>query len=346
MILYIVLYFILLLSSFSKGKNSVLFLWLAIILIAFLVGFRSDDVGADTVTYKGMYTYLHRSGYAGYPEPLYALLNIFLANLGLSFNESQFIIALVGFSLCGLVIKKVSCNYSFSIFTLYVLYFVFYTMNIYRQLVGVYILFYAFYSLSRGKKLSFYIYCLAAACFHAVLIIAMGIALLMKKWLLPIRLNKKIVLNFLLVTFLIGALIPPSAYSVLMGRYAAYLFSDEGGRSWGRFIQSVFLSTYWSAFFYYIFKHTPNEYRNNFWLKLYLLGIMLGNVLMQLELGLRVPLMCTIAATLVLPHFLRNNTLKHKTNTLVIVTVWLSVFFFIFLLSNSAKVVPYNISAL
>lgn len=339
MFLYIILYFVLFFASLNKGKNKLLF-WLVIFIFSFLIGFRAFEVGSDTMTYAQMYYYINRNGYHGYPEWGYGSLFFLLGKLGLSFSMTQTIMTVIPFCLAGFVMQKKSSDIYFSLFCLYLMYFVFYAMNIHRQIIACFILLFAYSFLLENKYKKFVLGVFVASLFHAVSLCTL--ILLLKKWL-PSK--TQWILFILVFSFLVGAFIPTDVLQYFLGSYANYLQSDTlGSRSETRLILAILLSAYWLGLFIYIYLTSSVSFKHSLYCKIYFVTVVLNNLFMRQELGIRAVLLFSIFQILVFPKYIEDLKPSKKTPFKIGLIIYLSIFLFLFLFNNSAEVVPYRLN--
>lgn len=312
--------------------------WL--ILFAIFIGFRDLTVGTDTPMYYNLYESLGNKGYNGYPEPLYGYSQVFFNSLGLDFWQSQFILFFVSGLFLWIAIKKCSPNYGFSIFIYYGLYFVMYATNGVRQIFAVSIVLCAYSFLAHGKKWYFIILILIACGFHSSCVIACS-ALFVS--FISLNSNKKVILTILL-SLIIGTLVPISTLSMLSGDYSHYLenVSGVGIRTESRFILAFMLCIFWSTLLIILLFSIQNKYKDNFWIKLYFIAILVNNICMKAELGLRVVWIFSIAEVIALPIIFKRVSKIPKSILAPVTFVYIAIFFFTLLLTNSARVCPYN----
>ena len=339
MIVFISLFLLLSIFSFFICRKK----WIVVLislLFSLLIGFRDIAVGADTFRYAETYYSIGNHGYLGYPEPLFGYLNLLCFRLGCSFHFSQWVLSLIMMGLFGKTIIKCSPNYGYSFFVLFALFFVFYAMNIFRQLIAISIIFYA-YSLLNEKRITGFVICviLATLC-HTLSVLALAML-----WLRRIDLRSPVfVLSCLLISFVIGFFIfNNSLFIRLMGSYGKYLtVGDNGLRVGQRVLQAAMLAVYWSVLFVCIYSLIKKEYRQNLWLKIYFFSILVTNLTFRAELGLRVVLLFSIAQVIVFPIFILHNRMEYKFVPIFLINTAMAIFFFIFLLNNSATVLPYK----
>lgn len=332
------LFLFLLWGSVAKASKG----WTIVILFLFsiLIGFRDGEVGTDTMAYASLYEDIGMNGYTGYPEPLFGYLNFWCYKLGLDFSVFQWGLALGMMFLIGKVVFDHSPNYGYSVFVLYALYFIFYTMNITRQMFAVSILFYGYAQLYKGYKWRFLISVVLATLCHFISIVSLIILFVDK-----IKLKSVFwVLISVLFSCVVGLVVSDSFFITIAGDYAGYLVNSfsSGFRDENRILLSMLLAIGWSGLFTFIYIYIDRNLRNNFWFKIYYIAVIINNLTLRMELGLRVVLLFSIVEILVFPMFLLQNRMKQRFLPIVLVNMALAIFFFIFLWNNSAGILPYR----
>ena len=335
MIFFCILWWLLLLLS--AKRNSKPLYYFCIIFLSIIIGFRGIEVGPDTQTYEIIFENIGKHEFYTYPEPGWVLLNLFLFKIGGSFHFMLWISSLIILYFVSKTVKRHSPNILFSLFLLYSLYFIFYSMNIVRQIVAVSIVLYAYTHLLKNKHLKFFIYIVLATLFHHTAILALII------W--PIRsyrINGFKLFIAILISFIGGFIVlSPSFLGVLLGPYAHYLASEENGFR-PSIIVPFLLSCCLSILCVFIYNTSKFNLKNTLWMRIYILGIIINNLLLHLELGTRVVMYFSIVQILVIPLYIYNNCFKQKLFPLLILISYTSALFLMLLLTGSAGVYPYN----
>jgi len=340
MTIYIIFYIALLIYTFACPRNKIV-LSLFCVTFCLLVGMRGIDVGTDTHIYIQIY---HRNGifgYNGYPEFIYGWIGWLMFQLGLNFSESQTLLMFLTLSPVFFVFKYRSSYPALSVFTLFSLYFLFYAMNITRQAMSCFILLPAYYFFvenqgMRRSLLPFSILVIIASGFHITALTAFLIPFVVK-----LNLNSSRVLLGFLLSLVMGLLLSNDMLGSLIGEYSGYINSDVGTRTETRTIMSVFLCVYWIFLFCFTYFQASKELRSSTYMKIFWYSILINNILVKQELGIRVTLLYSIVQTLIYPMLVRDC----KKNAALIqftLIILLSIFLFIFLLNNSAMIVPYT----
>lgn len=316
--------------------------WTIIILAVFtiLIAYRGPDTGTDTRSYIDMYRDIVSNGYTGYPEPLYGYAEVLFSKLGFDFYEFQLAMTTIMMTIIYLTVRKSSPNYAFSLFVFYGLYFVMYTMNVYRQMFAVTLVLYGYTFLYQNRKLIFAGIIIAATLIHFSSIIAFA-ALLVPK--INIRSTTPAVF-YVIMSIVIGSVISDHLLFSLAGKYAHYLtsISGTGLRSDSRFILALLLSLFLSGLLLMCYLSATPDQRNNFWFKLYFVGILLNNICLQMELGLRITWIFSISGIIALAIIVTQGKNKTKRGLSFAIGCCLCILFFTFLLTNSARILPYE----
>ncbi len=336
MFIFVVVFF-LLAFGIRFGKNKY-WLFVCTLIMAILIGTRAISVGTDTKSYLTMYESAMLFGYQGYPEPGYGMAQVFFCNMGFDFTMFQTAMSIVMCLMLYMVIRRVSSNYAFSLFVFYALYFVMYSMNVFRQVFAVVILLCAYSYLFKGKKIYFVIGVIIASLFHMSSVIALPTLFINR-----LRIRKTyIVISVICFSFILGIVLSPQLYTSLAGGYAHYLINADSMRSGNRLLLSIALSTFWSALFIICFLSTNYRLRENFWFKMYFIATVANNICLRMELGIRIMWILSICEVIALPLCVKYSRKISKTSMSGIIISALTIFFFAMLLTNSADVLPYE----
>jgi len=342
MIVNFTIYILLFAYALLLPKNKKLW-WVVVLGFSFFVGYRALSVGTDTGTYDIIYSQIAAHGYGDYPEWLYGYSCQFFSSLGFNFQEFQFTMTALCLSLVAYVVCKDSPYPGMSAFILYAMYFIFYLMNANRQMMGCFVLLlaYHFYLLGGWKNLIiFFALVFLAAGFHHACYVAVLIPF--AKYL---PLHRSTVVLLLIASLIFGILVPTTLVASLSGDYGNYAMiqaEHAGERTGLRVILAVFMCIYWTLIFLFVyFTCEPASMRQSKIFHMYYLGILVNNALLRQEQGLRVMLFYSILNLIVLPLYLQYTTLKSRTARTLLMLI-LSIFFFTFLLSDSADVLHYH----
>lgn len=335
MIGFSLLWWWLLLCS-TQRKNYLLYGGL-IIFLSIIVGFRGIEVCPDTQTYELIYNSVVVDKEYTYPEPLWVLINFLVYSFGGNFHVVLWVSSLITFFFISKPLIKYSPNIIFSLFFLYSLYFVFYSMNITRQIIAVSIVFYGYSKLLEGKRNLFIFYGLMAFLFHYSAIVTFLVLPFLKVKITAKRLYWGIICS------LIGGLffMSEGLLSLILGPYAMYLSSSENGfRS--SILLPLILSLFLNVLCVFIYNTSDDDLKDTFWFKIYILGILANNLLMGLSLGTRVVMFFSIAQIIILPMYAYNNRIKQKRAALFVLLCYVGSMFFMLLFTGSVGVYPYT----
>lgn len=268
MIIYWVIALFLIILSFFKNKR---FLMLSFFILLFVAGLRSIEIGTDTSNYamfflagEDMTSYYKAFEYG------WTYLNLFVYKLGLDY---QWIIFLSScFFLLPLYggIYKQSKKPLFSVCLSYLLFYYCYSFNITRQMIAVAIVLYGYQYIIQRNILKYSLTILLAFCFHSSVFIALPIYYINK-----IKLSPVIACSLLVSTFLLGSTNIKFLLlflSSIVGNYEEYIHAlvsnGETVFSASRMLLNVFF-----AFIICVAD------RNNIYLKIIFVGIMMMNLL-------------------------------------------------------------------
>lgn len=335
MIIPLLFILILLLNAITRNKHIYYF---SLFSLTLLVALRDETIGTDTEQYILMYEHFENASYNGWPEPLYAYSMIFFNRIGANFHVFQWFIALLTTLFFHLGIKKCSKNPFYSLFCLYSLFFIFYLMNINRQIIAVSIVFYALTFLYEKRKIPFAIFVLIAATFHYASLITFGMLLALK-----IKGRRNLYTIGILFSLILGFIINETILGALLGPYSNYLNSTEHGfRTGARTLQALMLSTYFSSLALLIIITIKKIFIDNFWIKVFVCGIILNNLTMKLDLGLRIVMFYTIAQLIVYNLYIHNNNIKQKFFIFCTINTFMLIYFFFLFFTGSAGIFPYK----
>lgn len=338
MLLYILIYIVLLFFSYIELRSHyVIIIWG--VLFSLLVGFRAEEVGTDTISYMMMYDELS-DGYSGYPEPLFGLYGALCNKLGFSFQIFQTLIFFFAFYFTIVIVKRRSPNYGFSIFFLFSCYFLFYSLNIYRQMLACFMSVYIC-NLYFEKKCHIVTYLFLVGLI--TLIHYTALLLVPVIFINKLKMKSNVVVLSLVISLILGIIDMSNILMPIIGKYERLMMNDLYIRSIEKLIIGVLLSLYWTALFLFLYKKSSKEFRESYYMKFFLCGLVIYNLLIRQDMGLRVLLYFTIHLSIALPLFIQLN-LKKRLFYKHLLIAYCSIYLFVFLLMNSADVVPYMIN--
>lgn len=336
---------IILLAIFWRLLNSKVAAGIILLGFALLIGLRSLSVGVDTQPFSIIFNELSKYGYHGYPELLYSYLNIAIGHFTSNYHAVKLALAGIFAICCYAAIIRVSPLPGYSVFVLFAMYFVFYAMNISRQMTAVPIVFLGYTYLAEERKWIFVAITVLASFMHASAIVAL-LALVLPY----VNMHRRdVIVACLAVTFVVGLALSDGMFQSIGdsigGDYGRYLYDRTGRngfRSESRLSLAIMLTLFWDALFLFVYIFIKPNLRNNMWVKLYFAAILFVNLTTRMELGIRVVLYFSICQCIVYPMFLKNNTLRFKPTGEIVISTMLIIFFSVFLSNNSAGILPYS----
>lgn len=337
MAIYIIILLLLYLSVVSRIRSNIFVVIFWLVLFSLLISLRGYNVGTDTETYIDLYKNLE-FGYLGYPEPLYGWLGYICNNLNFSFFQFQFLLCIIAFIP---VFKTIIINKKYSILSIYLLYslfFICYTMNINREMIACFVVLGGYKYLhnhSIKNNIKFFIFVFLAAGFHYSALFLLPIVLLNR---VDLSL-KKIVILFVL-SLIVGLSISIDSLLPFVGKYADTLMEDMNYRDSIKILKGACLSFFFMIEFFYIRKISSNNMRNDMYMKIFALGIVLFNILIKQNYGMRLFVYFNIVQVVLLPLVL-DNCIDQRNKREKILITYIGAFFMLMILINSADVVPY-----
>lgn len=340
MIIYLLLWIILLLCAvfyrhIHTTKNILYcFLFLLLLIIA---GGRSIETGIDTLTYYDIYDTIKKQGYLPYLEPAWNALNMFSAQLSLSFNGMLTIAAFLTLTPIFYVIKKDSPNPYLSLFIYFSMHIYCAYFNIMRQYLALSWIFLAYSCLSRGNKSKAFLSLSIAFLFHYSSIITLLVIIISRF----IKLKKGLWLWITpAIALFLGSFMQDSFFSIFAFGYEGYV--SRGLYRETDSTMAFALAFIVSVFVLLIIGSTKNECLNSLWFRLLFLSIVVLNLTHRLEYGARIYAMLSISQIIAFPLYLQNNLLKNKNLASIIILMYMTLIFFRMLLTNANGICPYE----
>lgn len=276
--IYLVLFVLLLFFSiYGMGKRMMIFI---VFVLSLVLGFRSDEVGTDTIGYVDYYNSLSLDIFSGYMEKGWNAIAVVCKFFNLSAYGFHFVISMLTLSLISIVCLKINDERISGLvfFLFFSLGFYFHMFNIMRQLLAMSIVLLGYMQLTQGKKVVFFIY-VGIACFiHLASIFAL-LMLISNRYTFTVRK----VLFLLLVSFVIGIVASESFFIFFAGKYA-HDVDDFGFRVGPGFILIVGALT--NLFTLWLYKMVP-QLSDNTWVKYNIFSVVIFNLLSNLVMGAR-----------------------------------------------------------
>jgi hypothetical protein len=162
-----VLFSAIVLSYLAEKRKKKVYVWLLILVMSMFVGFRSEDIGADTPMYYQLFeNMMNKNVYSPNVERTFLLISHFFLRF-LSIEWLLFLFSLVTNSLIIFRLWSLRDKGSFAIMvTVYSIIYYPQTANIIRQCMAVALVFYGTKYLEQGKNLKYLIFVVLAFCFH------------------------------------------------------------------------------------------------------------------------------------------------------------------------------------
>lgn len=338
--LYIIIYICLLLGIFiPQFERNSAYVYLCMLFFSFIIGYRGQYVGDDTSNYISIYNAVANDSYDGSTELLYLYACRFFSFLGFPFQFFQMILIFIALCFTARGIRHISPYFNLSIFLLFSLYYIFYAMNIYREMLACFMIVNSYpllYTTPKRYRMKYVALVLFAACFHLS-------ALVMLPLLFIHKVRMSFLFAFLTIAFslVLGMLMSMENLAFLMGKYQQIMY--ESGNERPDVMKSLFLAFYWIFEFVFLYFISNESDRKSTFMKIMLLSVVVNNLLIQQAYGLRVFIYFNLLQILFIPVVIKNCRFKSGFIRLLFI-IYLSIYIFVFLSINSASVVPYELN--
>lgn len=313
----------------SAVRNNKIILFLALIFLIGLAGYRDLNVGSDTINYF----YIFKGQIVGSDlEFLFEWLVKFVENIGEDFSFLLLLLSLLSVVPIGYVIYKYSHNYFFSLFVYTSLFFYFNSFNIVRQSIAVGFCLVAYYFLEQRKYKRYILVVLIGFLFHRSAILA-----LLLYPLLMININKKIIYFTTVLSLLLSTTGVFTKIISVLGffgdKYLAY--SSLIGIKDGGILTRLLLNTFLIVLVYY-------SKKIDIWLLSMFVGIVVLNIFsFSPELG-RLSQIYLISQVILFSNIDSNYDSNRLFFLKVAICVYCITVFSVLLNSNSGEIVPYR----
>ena len=293
MLFYSFIWLILLIVSFAKPQKNFVY-YLSVLFLVLLAGLRDVTIGTDTPTYYDIYRWISDND-STYVEPGWYFLNKLIIGVGGDFTTLLLVTSILTF-IPLIYVSNHHLEYRNKIlFLFYSMFFYLNTFNGMRQYLAVSIGLMVF-DLYRQKKVLWSLLLTALAItihFSAVFLLLIYIVKVVN-W------NTTKLFVTLLMSFVIGCVADDSFFLMFLGKYVNQ-FEKYGYR--GSSFIVYFLTIVMN--FLTIFVHkTKSKNIDEFWFKVFVIGIILLNLTFRLELGARLILYFTIAQIVFFPMYM------------------------------------------
>ena len=336
MTIYLISYLLLFIMAFIVRKSR-WYVWLVCVFFSVLVGFRGLTVGADTLEYYQMYESIGYNGYSGYPELIYGYLCFYAYRWGLSFGWFQAILLFVALLALSRHVIKYSPHHGQSMFFLYTLYLIFYTMNIYREMIACFLMLSIYPLLLNRNKINVILYVLLTIMIsgiHGSALYFLGLL-----FIPYLKFSNLTITISIVVSLLLGLILPYDLIEIVGSRYGSLQYSDANASH--NIFQALGLCFFWILEFVLISILTTPAFKKTIYYKILFLGVIVSDLLLKQGLGIRVFLYFNVMQVVTIPLAVQEYSKNKSVNQLSMMAV-ISIFFFVFLLINSASVVPYE----
>ena len=265
------------------------------------------------------------------------MLSILCKKIGLSVYLFNLIIALLTllFFWYGIRRQESKKVYGIALFLLYSLGFYFLMFNGMRQLFAVSIVFLAFQMLFENRKWKALLLILVACLFHTSALITLPVLILPK-----VKLTTKKVVIALILSFIIGLFLNESMMMLITGKYA-HDVTTFGMRD--SFAYALTVGVFTNVLFIWMFSFSNDTFKNNLWLKVFFLSIIVMNLLINLVIGPRIVYYFSAAQIIAISIFL---TEAKSDINMVICHVYALLTFIRFMIgeyySKEGSLIPYQ----
>lgn len=336
MIIYIIIWLGLLFSSLSgKFNKYVYFLWL--LVLVFIEGGRSIDVGVDTNTYEDFFKVIGEGEYLAWIEPLWNFLCFFFYRY-ISIFFPFFLLTVSAITLFNIfyVSCKESPNPFFSIFIFISLHMYTASFNIMRQYLSMSFVFLSWYYIVNDKRKKSYLSLATAIGFH----FSSLFAALSLFWF-RINLTYKKIMLFMFISFIFGSIMNER----IMGLFTISIFDnflEEGDVFRDSSFLVIIMSLLQNCLAIYIISNINKEDYKDKWFKLFVLSCIIFNATYMIAYATRLYSVFAMSQIIYFPILLRKVIKSRLFLTRLILICYLSAQFFRILLSNGNNIIPYE----
>lgn len=305
------------------------------ILMLCLAGFRNLNVGVDTQKYYDIFSSIAEGVYWESVEYGWNWINRSISSFTQNFLIFLTIISFFTLAPVFYVSKKESPYALFSIFSYFSLHFYLGSFNIMRQYLGVSLIFLAFYLYKEKLYFKAGVLWLIAATIHHSCIYAIAIY-----FIEAIPLSYKKIALFLTISLIGGAIISSPIISIItFSEYddISYLRED----TFKALIYTILINIY---VFFFVIISAPPKFLNSFWMKIFILSLIVLNLTYSLYFSARIYALFAISQIILFPQFIKESKYKTKIIPLFITFLLLNIQFWRMLLQNANNIIPYSIN--
>ena len=334
MFLYILIWAILALLSFSQWRHSRVILLFVMGLLIFIAGGRAINVGVDTKAYADIFSDIQKTGYLAYLEPGWNVLNIIVGNFTDDYNVLLFIVSILTFIPLYKVIVRESPNFIFPLFIYYSTHIYFASLNVSRQYLALSWVLLSYFYLFHKQWLKWLLAIGFACSIHVSSCLSLVVICL--SW---IRLRRFHYILLLLIAFVFGTILNDDILNMFAFQYSGYV--TEGAYRESSFIATI-LALIMSLLTIIILCTSKDVLYTNNWFKLYMFSAIVLNCTYKLEYGARIYVLFSIAQLIFFPIYLKNNKLTNYHHVSIIGVCYFLMLFLRMLLVNANNILPYK----
>lgn len=310
-------------------KNKIAFgvVFLSMLLMSAL---RSENVGTDTINY--LYTHMESGNLAHFElEPIWHFL--------MEYTDSRSYLIISTFLLIiplTIFVRKHD-NPILLLFFYVLLCFFSDSFNITRQEVAVCYVLLGFSYFEKKNWVVYYTCIAVAVCIHNTAFLAALFPLLKTK----LKLSSMFVYISLPVSYVIGVMMLSSVVSFMtpiLGHYETAILNNEYVKTSAFSLNRIFLN----VVFVLVYTSYAKEKRNDFYLKLFYIAVLLYNLLAFSGVANRIALYFSISQIIVFTNF--QNVKKEKKEFFILTSViYTCAYYALTLINNRGGILPYEI---
>lgn len=336
MVIYILIWALSLFLSFLPKPSKIIYVLFGIILV-FIEGMRTVEVGSDTLSYLNIFETVGNGNYASWVEPVWNLI-CFISYNFISTNYNVFLLIIASVTIFNFlyVFYKESPNPFLSLYIFISLHMYMGSFNIMRQYLSMSFLLLSWCLLSQYKKRKSIVFLLVSILTHYSTIFSV-ITYLWKKITLPS--NK--ILYLLIISFIFGSMMNESTLSIFTGPlFANFLEKDTVFRDSSNLMIVMVIAQ--NMLTMMIVLSVKEEMRENFWFKIFVLSSLVFNATYMVAFAARIYSVFAISQLIFVPLFFKQLKCSRKIASYIVLVIYMSAQFFRILIPNGNGILPYN----
>lgn len=326
--IYLSIFFLLFLSSLTKGRINRFLFHLFCVVLLFLSCLRAQTIGIDTAGgYLSYYNQILAGSNLPWVERSWVYLNRFSIVLGLGYQGVLAFAGLLTLLPVFYVISKTCKNKTLGLALFYGLYLELYSFNLVRQCIAISFILLAFFYFTNRRFFLSIVWFVAACAFHKSAIVSLALVLVL------VRMDYKMLTLVIITSLVVGVLLTDKIFIAITGKYASNLLVSDGYSGFRDsiivpFIFSAIISTY-----FIVVLMTPdyNSLLTNDWFWASVIGVVAMNLTMRLGQGTRIVLFFSQTQAIFIPKYL--DEIENSSNKAII-----GISFFIYLFLNFARI--------